>query len=302
MGPAGRSCVDFVINSKEELDAIAPGTDHVLRQDGAYCFGSFALDPSHHITVPSGRKVELRGHGTSSVITGNIDGAVLVLQSGCTVHAHDFKITNIRTQGAPRAVDSATTEAYFVNFAAFINDDNHIGEGIRVTGGRFFATQLRISDCGTGVACRGGEVFLMNYDCEDLEHGVSVDASHSGLQWIGGRINAYVTTGLRIAADVQSIVLQGVTAVTNSEKSDFVRWTAGKTDRATIMGNTLFGEQGARGINCGKDRVPTLGLAIVGNTLRVGAPLEGFDHRTKNVNSKANIGPNGLMKETAIVG
>ncbi|HTV20936.1 MAG TPA: hypothetical protein VMG12_19760, partial [Polyangiaceae bacterium] len=303
-GPAGLSCVDFVINTKEQLNEIAPGTDHKLLQDGAYCFGNFALDPGHRITVPSPRKVELRGHGTSSMITGNVDGPVLLLEEGCTVHAHDFKITNVRTAGVPRAVDSATTEAYFVNFAAFINNDANpkIGECIRVTGGRFFATQLRVSDCATGVSCRGGEVFLVNYDCEDLNHGVSVDATHGGLQWVGGRINAYVTTGVRINAKIESVLIQGVTAISTLGKNDFVKWSSGEVNRASIMGNSLFAADDARGINWTANNLPKLALAFVGNTLNVGTPVVGFAaDEGARVNSKANIDRDGLMKETRII-
>jgi hypothetical protein len=304
-GPASPSCVDFVINTKEQLNEIAPGPDHKLRQDGAYCFGSFTLDPGHRITVPGPRKVELRGHGTSSMITGNVDGPVLLLEDGCTVHAHDFKITNSRTTGSPRAVDSATTEAYFVNFAAFINNDENpkVGECVRVTAGRFFATQLRVSDCATGVSCRGGEVFLVNYDCEDLIHGVSIDSPHGGLQWVGGRINAYVTTGVRINAKIESILLQGITAISTLDNNDFVKWDAGEVNRASIMGNSLFAGNNARGINWTARDLPKLGLALVGNTLNVGTPVVGFvvTDNTARVNSKANIDRDGLMRETPII-
>jgi len=251
--------------------------------------------------VPNGRKVELRGHGSSSLITGNVnDGPVLLLQANATVHAHDFKITNTSTTGAPRAVESATTEAYFVNFAAFINLASNVGEGVRVTAGRFFATQLRISNCATGVSCRGGEVFLMNYDCEALSNGVSIDATHSGLQWIGGRINAYTNTALQIAGTIQSIVLQGVTAVTATNGADFVRRTGGTTNRASIMGNTVTGPTPSGGISWAAS-LPSVGLAIVGNTFNVSVPISGFTAASTRVNAKANISTAGLMSETAIV-
>jgi hypothetical protein len=302
-GVATASCIDFVINSQADLDAIAPGaTDHVLPADGAYCFGAFTLTPGHRIVVPNGRRVRLQGHGSSSLVSGNVnDGPVLLLQANATVHAHDFKITNTSTTGSPRAVESATTEAYFVNFAAFINVASAVGEGIRVVGGRFFATQLRISNCITGVACRGGEVFLTNYDCEALTHGMSIDANHSGLQWIGGRINAYTGSGLQIAATVQSIVLHGVTAVTATNGADFVRYVSGTVNRATVMGNTVTGVGGARGINWASGNLPSTALSLVGNTFNVNPPINGFSAASARVNSKANVSGTGLMTETALV-
>jgi hypothetical protein len=303
-GPIGTGCVDFVINSQADLSAIAAGPIHRLPSDGSYCFGNFVLDTDHRIVVPGGRKVELHGHGTKSLVSGNIDGAVLLLEENATVHAHDFKITNTRTSGTPRAIESATTEAYFVNLAVFIKDTTgtEIGEGVRVTKGRFFATQLRISDCHTGVSCRGGEVFLMNYDCEDVMHGVRIAADHGGLQWIGGRINDYRGAALQIEAKLESLVLQGVTAVAGAGHADFVCWKDGKVNRASIVGNTVFGsDNDARGIVWNKDHVPELGLAIVGNTFNVQKAIDDFEPTSERVNSKANVDRDGLMKETPIV-
>jgi hypothetical protein len=151
------------------------------------------------------------------------------------------------------------------------------------------------------VSCRGGEVFLVNYDCEDLTHGVSVDATHGGLQWIGGRVNAYTTTGVRLNAKIESVILQGVTAISTLDSTDFVKWTAGEVNRATIMGNTLFASDNSRGINWPANNLPRLALALVGNTLNAGTAVNGFTASAARVNSKANIDRDGLMKETPIV-
>jgi hypothetical protein len=297
-GPSGASCVDFVINSQAQLDAIAPpsGSIHTLPSDGTYCFGGFTLTAGRQIVVPNARKVELRGHGTSSVVQGNVgNGAVLVLQANATVHLHDMKVENTSSTATPRALESATTEAYLQDVAFLCGN----GEGIRVTGGRLFGTQVRISNCQTGVSCRGGEVFLVNYDCESLTNGVSIDAAHGGFQWVGGRINAF-TTGLRFntGSTCQSVVLQGVTAVSGL---DFVSHlpTSVSVNRATIMGNTVATT--TRAINWTAANVPTLGLLIVGNTFNVTTPFNGFDRTSARVNVKANSGPSGLLSETSLV-
>jgi hypothetical protein len=175
---------------------------------------------------------------------------------------------------------------------------NDTSEGIRVTGGRLFATQVRISNVVTGISCRGGEVFLVNYDCENLTNGVSIDANHSGIQWIGGRINDY-TIGLQITNGCQSIVLQGVTAVGTGATDSFVKRTAGTVNRATVMGNTVAVT--ANGITWALASIPTLGLTIMGNTFNVTTPFSGFSRSDPRVNSKGNIGPSGLMSETNLV-
>jgi len=301
-GPAGLSCVDFVINSQADLEAIASaggGTTHTLTADGTYCFGAFTLTPQHSIVVPAGRRVELRGHGTNSLVQGSVDnGPIFNLQgisgSNATVHIHDFKVNNTSTVGTPRAIESSTTEAYIHDFAVLCGS----GEGMRITGGRLFATQLRISNCLTGVSCRGGEVFLQNYDCESLTNGVSIDdPSHQGLQWIGGRINSY-TSGIVVGASCQSIILQGVTGLSGV---DFVRRTGSATiNRVAIIGNTLASTTNA--INWPNSLgFPQLGLTIVGNVFNVGTPFVGFTQTSQRVNSKANVGPSGLMSETPIV-
>jgi hypothetical protein len=301
-GPSGASCVDFVINSQAQLDSVAPpsGNTHTLPSDGTYCFGSFTLTASRQIVVPNGRRVELKGHGTSSQVIGNVgNGAVFVFQANAIVHLHDMKVENTSTTATPRAIESATTEAYLHDCAILCGS----GEGVRVTAGRLFASQMRISNCATGVSCRGGEVFLVNYDCESLTNGVSVDAAHGGVQWIGGRINAF-TNGVRFAtgSTCQSLVLQGVTAVSGA---DFVNHVPGSitVNRATIMGNTLAVTP--RAITWTAANIPTGGLAVVGNTFNVnsGPPtvFVGFTAASARVNLKANVGPTGLLTETAIV-
>jgi hypothetical protein len=237
-GPSGPSCVDFVINSQADLQTIAPhvSNEHILSGNGTYCFGSFAMTAGRKIVIASGAKVELKGHGTTSLLQGDIDGPILLLRSGSVVHLHDMKLQNTRTTGTPRSLESDTTEAYIHDIAIMCE----FGEGVRVTstqpsGSRFFATQLRISNCQTGISCRGGEVFLNNYDCEALTRGVSIDGSHGGLQWIGGRCGSY-TYALRINAACYSILLHGVTATSGSE---FVRYESGSIDRVNIMGNTV---------------------------------------------------------------
>jgi hypothetical protein len=148
---------------------------------------------------------------------------------------------------------------------------------------------------------------LQNYDCENLNNGVAIHAAHGGIQWIGGRINDFAA-GLLINAPVESVVLQGVTAVSGS---NFVHRTsvAGTTNRVTVMGNTMFLGSG-NGINWegtpagNPTSLPTLGLSIVGNLFNVsGQAFVNFSHTSSRVNSKANVrsNPAGLMPETAIV-
>jgi hypothetical protein len=298
-GPSGPSCVDFVINSQADLQAIAPhvSNEHILSGNGTYCFGSFAMTAGRKIVIPSGAKVELKGHGTTSLLQGDIDGPILLLRSGSVVHLHDMKLQNTRTTGTPRSLESDTTEAYIHDIAIMCE----FGEGVRVTstqssGSRFFATQLRISNCQTGISCRGGEVFLNNYDCEALTRGVSIDGSHGGLQWIGGRCGSY-TYGLRINAACYSILLHGVTATSGSE---FVRYESGSIDRVNIMGNTVSVTTTA--VNWNSGAIPADGLVIVGNNFDMNTPFGGgFSHTTGRVNSKANTKNGGLMQETPIV-
>jgi hypothetical protein len=76
----------------------------------------------------------------------------------------------------------------------------------------------------------------MNFDCEDVERAISIDAEHGGLQWIGGRTNDYRGAALHIKAKIESIVLQGVTAIAGAGHSDFVRWELGDVNRATHHG------------------------------------------------------------------
>ncbi|HEU4583747.1 MAG TPA: hypothetical protein VFS67_36065, partial [Polyangiaceae bacterium] len=226
-----------MINAEADLlaaGATLAGNAYTLNADGTYCFGPFTLTPARQIIVPDGRKVVLLGHGTKSLVQGNIDnGAVFVFQGQATVHMHDLKIKNNSALAGSRGIESSTTEAYLHDMAIVSNDTS---EGLRITGGRLFATQLRISNVITGVSCRGGELFLQNYDCENLTNGLSIDASHSGLQWIGGRINDYAIA-LQVTNACQSIVLHGVTAVSGTDS--FVKRTAGTVNRATIMGNTV---------------------------------------------------------------
>lgn len=288
-GPASAGCVDFVINSQADLDSIAPAVNnvHTLSGNGVYCFGAVTLNAQRRIVVPATLKVELSGHGTMSIVSGNVDdGAVFSFETNGTdnaaVHAHDMKITNTSTVGAPRAVQSATTELYVHDLAITCPG----GEGIRVTAGRTFATNLRITNCLRGVSCQGGEVFLENYDCEALTVGVSIDGTHGGMQWIGGRCGSY-TTGLSINANCESIVLQGVTATSGA---DFVKWNSGTVNRAQVSGNTV--SVTTNGIDWAAASIPTIGLSVIGNMFNVSnatSPFVNFTHLTARVNAKANF-------------
>lgn len=302
-GPAANSCVDFVINSQADLNnATTPsGNDHIVNTDGTYCFGAFSLTPQHRIVVPSGLKVEFLGHGTTSLVSGNVDsGPVLLIQAGSTVHVHDFKLENTSAVATPIAMQVETTEAYVHDFAVRCNE----GEGVRVTtsGARFFASQLRISNCKTGISCRGGEVFLINYDAESVDDAVSVDSTHGGVQWLGGRC-ANLTRGLRVQADCESIVLQGLTAV---NLVHFVTRIAGTVNRANVNGNTVANINtglGGAAINWASASIPTGGLVVVGNNFNVpfANVFSGFDHTTGRVNSKANSRDTALMSETPFI-
>jgi hypothetical protein len=231
-----------------------------------------------------------------SLVQGKVDnGPVLLIKSGATAHLHDFKVENTSTVATPRALESDTTETYVHEFAVLCAS----GEGVRITstqptGSRFFASQLRISNCQTGVSCRGGEVFLVNYDCESLTTGVSIDAAHGGFQWLGGRANSF-TTGLRIQANCESIVVHGITAINGA---DFLLRSSGTVNRANVVGCTVANM--TRGINWSAT-LPTGGLSIVGNNFNMATPFTGFTHTTARVNSKANTRDTALMSETPIV-
>jgi hypothetical protein len=148
----------------------------------------------------------------------------------------------------------------------------------------------------TGVSCRGGEVFLHSYDVEGVGNGISIDAAHGGVQWIGGRISDF-TAGVSVNGNVDSIVVQGVTAVNGSV---FAAWFAGLANRVALMGNSV---STTRGVSWPSFMVPTAGLTIVGNMFNVsGAVFEGgIGPTAPRVNSKANLGPTGLLSETPIV-
>jgi hypothetical protein len=285
------------VNSQAQLDAIAPPDGngvHTLTGDGAYCFGGFTMTSGRRIVVPGARKIRITGHGPLSIVQGSVNSLPLFLfEANAEVHLENLKINNTGT-GTPRAVESATTEAYAVNCGMLCSN----GEGIRVTGGRFFGTQVRIANCVTGVSCRGGEVFLEHYDCEAVGTCANVEANHIALQWIGGRMNAF-TNGVRIAADCEHIILQGVTS--SSGGTWVLHSGTGTVNRAALMNNAVKGMTTA--INWPSANIPAAGLAIVGNLFNVSTPFTGFSHTSARVNAKANtknVSP-FLLAETPIV-
>jgi hypothetical protein len=293
-GPAGQGGADFVINSQADLDTIAPpvGGVHTLAADGSYQFGAVTMTTGRQIVVPNGRRVELRGHGPGSLVQGSVDnGALFLLAANASVNLHDIRIANNSGAATPRAIESATTDAYLHDMAVTCN----AGEGLRVTAGRLFATQVRASNAPTGVSLRGGEVFLNSFDLESVTNGVSLDATSAALSWIGGRINAF-TNGVRIAAGTESIVIKGVHAVNGA---DFIARIAGTVNRAAIMGNSTANVP--TGISWPSGNIPTLGLTIVGNMFGSGTAFDGFTPSSARVNSKANVGSTGLLSETPII-
>lgn len=116
-------------------------------------------------------------------------------------------------------------------------------------------------------------------------------------QWIGGRIGAF-TAGVSVHGNVESIVVQGVTAVSGSV---FAEWFAGLVNRVAILGNSVAST--TRGVSWPVNVVPTAGLTIVGNLFNVSSTVfeGGIGATAPRVNIKANVGPAGLLSETPLV-
>ena len=292
-GPPGPAAATFTIGSQADLDAIAPplGNYNILRFPGSYEFTTFFLTPQRRIIVVTDAEVELRGRSADVEVGGVVDnGPTLELMEGSTVRVHDIKFRN-SSNIDPRAVESWGRATFHD-----VSVEANAGDGVRVMGGRFFATDLRVIQSIRGVNARRGSTFLSNYAPEGVQNALFIDGpGPDAVSWVGGGAYA-ATTAVRINGSVSSLVVSGVTSTSGG---NFLVHDGGTVRTATLTGNSM--SAGSFGV-VWRGSLPTLGLSIVGNTFDVSqdAFLE-FTHTSPRVNSKANVDAAGLMPETPLV-
>lgn len=307
--PIAASCIDFVINSQAELEALAPnvGNVHTLNQSGSYCWGSFPLDAARRIVVPAAVRQLHQGHGPSSrVVCTNIAGEVgWQLQAGAEVTMRDLTVVQA---GQGYALDCAT-DAVFSTFAAEATQ----GIAFRHSAGEMLASNVNLLG-GTGAACLELNGVFAESHWTNLRirgvtagDGVRVTGTYSSFLWVGGRIDNAGGAGLdavEIAAGAGNVV--GDVTIVGIEFGgtwgDAVQHTSGTVDRCGIVGNSAEGGIGTL-VDWFAANIPAGGLTVSANHtfIPVGSYIQNHTVVSARCNYKGNTHSTGLFSETPIV-
>ena len=172
---AGAGCIDGVINSQAELEALWPNVAgvHTVAADGVYCFGEFALTAGRSIAVPAGRRCRFIGHGSASVVTFNNAGGGITLAATSEFYADNLVIRQSNAAGSGILTSSAKAVLNKVGF-----DGDGVADGIESNNASSctWLNQCWWIECVNGCAPGGGSFFIEEADFFDTDFAVDVVA------------------------------------------------------------------------------------------------------------------------------
>jgi hypothetical protein len=169
---------------------------------------------------------------------------------------------------------------------------------IAVNGIALLETMALSNDAPLLLSGVGGICECAHCDIIAISACIVTTVAFSQLSVFGGIWQRFAGTpsGLHIACDVDDIRLVGVRGTGGLNR--FVRYVSGAIASALIHGCTT---DAATGIDWAAASLPANGLALLGNNLNCGTPLNGFTAASARANLKGNVENGALMSETAIV-
>ena len=281
---------DHIVVTEADLPPLL-GSSHILTS-GSWCFVADLDLGNNNIVVPAGVSVELMGLNTD--LTSAIVGPVIDVSTD-TSHA-DIENLNILTNGGPGG--------------SAIRSRCAAGDFNRITNSRVFG-DIGILHESNGLIvehCNGS-----NADQIIRQDGANTRLIVKASRWLGANYAIFVADGfstqvwsswfeflafgIGLPGAPDHCLVMGTEFANLGTAIDIP--SAGMQD-LKIRGND-FTLQGV-GIAMPAANVPTGGASIVGNAFSlIGFNFTGFTHLTARVNSKANLGPGGLLSETPIV-